>query len=78
MFVEIAVPAIVMQEQQLCGIYMGQSLQCGSRLEKGVGASWLTAQACSFYAGVKVAVGHVLPRGSWCAQAAPALRIKDG
>ncbi len=40
---------------------MVQSLQGGSGQEKGVGASRLTPQACSFYAGVNAAVGYVPP-----------------
>ncbi|NBJ36733.1 hypothetical protein [Serratia fonticola] len=52
---------------------MEQSLQSVIVQEKSVGASWLTAQACSFYAGVSAAVGDVPPRGYWCVQVAPAL-----
>ncbi|MGP3127933.1 hypothetical protein ACTVOX_25435, partial [Serratia marcescens] len=39
------------------GIYMVQSLQGGREQEKGVGASRLTTQACSFYVGVSATVG---------------------
>jgi len=36
---------------------MVQSLQGGSGQEKGIGASRLTSQTCSFYACVNAAVG---------------------
>ncbi|WP_170913158.1 hypothetical protein [Serratia marcescens] len=49
---------------------MAQSLQDGSGQEKGIGASRLTAQACSFYVDVNVAVGLMPPREAWCAQVA--------
>ncbi|OPJ90839.1 hypothetical protein B1H39_23865 [Serratia marcescens] len=66
MFVEIAAPAVAGR-----GIlYMAQSLQDGSGQEKGIGASRLTAQACSFYVDVNVAVGLMPPREAWCAQVA--------
>ena len=39
------------------GIYIVQSLQGGKGQEKDVGASRLTSQTCSFYAGVNAAVG---------------------
>jgi len=53
---------------------MVQSLQGVIGQEKYVGASRLTPQACSFYAGVNAAVGHVPPRGRSGCQTAPALR----
>ncbi|MBH2766574.1 hypothetical protein I5Q31_05555 [Serratia marcescens] len=52
---------------------MGQSLQCGSGQENGVGASRLTSQTCSFYVGVNAAVGYAPPCELPGRQAAPAL-----
>jgi len=40
---------------------MVQSLQGGRGQEKGVGASRLTTQACSFYVGVSAKVGDAPP-----------------
>ncbi|MEN4758634.1 hypothetical protein [Pantoea agglomerans] len=52
---------------------MVQSLQCGSVREKGVGASRLTSQACSFYVGVSATVGDAPPCEPPGHQATPAL-----
>ncbi|WP_274851791.1 hypothetical protein [Serratia marcescens] len=52
---------------------MVQSLQGGRVQEKGVGASRLTSQTCSFYAGVNAAVGYAPPCELPGRQAAPAL-----
>ncbi|AIJ09085.1 hypothetical protein MA13_contig00003-0006 [Edwardsiella piscicida] len=54
-------------------MYMVQSLQCGRGQEKGIGASRLTPQAGSFYAGIN-ATGYASSRERPGCQAALALR----
>ncbi|APS36967.1 hypothetical protein BGV46_25265 [Serratia marcescens] len=71
-FVEIAAPAIIVLEQQLCR--SGNIHGAESTGRQGTGKGRRRQPACSFYAGVSAAVGHVPPRGSWCVQAVPALR----
>lgn len=62
-FVEIATPAVVMLEQQLCGArnVHGVVFTGWRGEEKGVGTSRLTSQSCSFYAGVSAAGGMSPP-----------------
>ncbi len=43
---------------------MVQSLQGGREQEKGVGASRLTSQTCSFYVGVSATVGGATVRAA--------------
>lgn len=60
---------------------MVQSLQGGSGQEKGVGASVLTSQTCSFYAGVNAAGGMCPERAIGLSDGAGVevrLDLKDG
>lgn len=76
MFVEIAAPAVVILEQQLCGArnVHGVVFTGWRGEEKGVGASRLTSQSCSFYADVSAAGGHEHPCERQVCPMAPALR----
>ncbi len=78
MFVEIAAPAVVMLEQQLCGTRNIHGAESTGRYRAGKVRRRQPAHATGMlilcYAGVNAAVGHVPPRGRSGCQTAPALR----